>query len=167
MKKYKSLALIAAVTVTLALSLTMSRTAQAGGEPIVVIVNSANPVGNLSMSELKKLWLSDRTRWGSGHTVISAMVAAGAPERSAFLKTVCGMNEADFSKYFLQAAFTGKYATPPREVANAEGVKNTVAGSPGAIGFIKASDFSVSDSGVKPVKIDGTSAANPAYKLRM
>ena len=167
MTKCKRFAGIAAAAVTLTWSLTMSRSAMAAGEPIVVIVNSANPVDNLSMSELRKLWLSDKSHWDSGKPVISVMVGAGAPQRSAFLRMVCGMNEADFNKYFLQAAFTGKYVTPPKEVAGVVGIKSTVAASPGAIGFIKASDFSVSDSGVKPVKVDGISAANPAYKLRM
>ena len=65
-------------------------------------------------------------------------IAAGAPERVAFLKIVCGMSDADFGKYFLQAAFTGKSATPPKEVTSAASVKSFVASSPGAIGFVKA-----------------------------
>src|SRR5215467_8410623 len=76
---------------------------QAGGDPIVVIVNGANPVQNLSMSELKKIFLSDRSRWDTGKSVAPVMVTAGAPERTSFLKIVCGMNDAEFGKYFLQA----------------------------------------------------------------
>jgi hypothetical protein len=97
------------------------------------------------------------------------MVAAAAPERSAFLKIVCGMSDADFSKYFMQAAFTGKSATPPKEVGSAAGVKSFVASSPGAIGFIKAEDFhgDGSDGGVKSVRVDGQAASDAAYKLRM
>jgi ABC-type phosphate transport system substrate-binding protein len=141
----------------------------AAGDPIVVIVNSANPVDNLSVGDLKKLFLSDRSRWDTGKAVAPVMVTAGAPERSAFLKIVCGMNDADFSKYFMQAAFTGKSATPPREVGNAAGVKSFVASSPGAIGFVKATDFhgDGSDGGVKSVKVDGQTAADAGYKLHM
>jgi ABC-type phosphate transport system substrate-binding protein len=141
----------------------------AAGDPIVVIVNSANPVDNLSLSDLKKLFLSDRSRWDTGKAVAPVMVAAGAPERSAFLKIVCGMSDADFSKYFMQAAFTGKSATPPKEVGSAAGVKSFVASSPGAIGFIKAEDFhgDGSDGGVKSVRVDGQAASDAAYKLRM
>jgi hypothetical protein len=73
-------------------------------------------VDNLSLGELKKLFMSDRSKWDTGKSVAPVMVAAGAPERTAFLKIVCGMNDGDFSKYFLQAAFTGKSATPPKEV---------------------------------------------------
>lgn len=145
------------------------RPVEAAGDPIVVIVNSANPVDNLSIGELKKLFLSDRSKWDTGKSVAPVMVVAGNSERTAFLKIVCSMGDADFGKYFLQAAFTGKSATPPKEVSNARAVKSVVAGSPGAIGFVKAGDFhgDGSDGGVKAVKIDGVDASDPVYKLRM
>lgn len=143
--------------------------AKAAGDPIVVIVNSSNPVDNLSMGELKKLFLSDRSRWDTGKAVAPVMISPGAPERTSFLKAVCGMSDADLSKYFMQAAFTGKSATPPKEVSSATAVKSFVATSPGAIGFVKAADFhgDGSDGGVKSVKIDGAAASDSGYKLRM
>lgn len=142
---------------------------EAGGDPIVVIVNAANPVDNLSVGDLKKLFLSDRSRWDTGKAVAPVMLQAGAAERTAFLKTVCGMNDSEFSKYFLQAAFTGKSATPPKEVSGAAAVKAFVATSPGAIGFVKALDFhgDGSDGGVKAVKIDGLSGSDSGYRLKM
>jgi ABC-type phosphate transport system substrate-binding protein len=145
------------------------RTVQAAGDPIVVIVNAANPVENLSVSDLKKLFLSDRSKWDTGKSVAPVMVTAGAPERTAFLKIVCGMSDADFGKYFLKAAFTGKSATPPKEVTSTQSVKANVATSAGAIGFVKAADFhgDGSDGGVKSVKIDGIAASDTGYKLRM
>jgi ABC-type phosphate transport system substrate-binding protein len=145
------------------------KVAQAAGDPIVVIVNQANPVDNLSISELKKLFLSDRSRWDTGKSVAPVILAAGAPERTVFLKIVCGMSDSDFSKYFMQAAFTGKSATPPKEVSSSAALKSFVASSPGAIGFVKAGDFhgDGSDGGVKSVKVDGVAAGDAAYKLRM
>jgi ABC-type phosphate transport system substrate-binding protein len=142
---------------------------EAAGEPIVVIVNNANPVESLSLGELKKLFLGDRSRWDTGKAVAPVMLVPGAPERTAFLKIVCGMNDADLGKYFLQAAFTGKSATPPKEVGGAAAVKSFVVGSPGAIGFLKAGDFhgDGSDGGVKSVKIDGAAASDPGYKIKM
>ena len=138
------------------------------GDAIVVIVNSANPVDNVSTAELKKLFLSDRSHWDTGKSVAPVMVT-GSPERAAFLKTVCRMSDSDFSKYFLQAAFTGKSATPPKEVSSVAALKSFVVSSPGAIGFVKALDFhgDGSDGGVKAVKIDGIAASDSAYKLRM
>ncbi len=144
-----------------------SPSAQAAGDSIVVIVNTSNPVENLSLGELKKLFFSDRSKWDTGKSVYPVMMASGAPERTAFLKIVCGMSDADFGKYFMQAAFSGKSATPPKEVASAAAVKGVVSSSPGAIGFVRSGDFSAGDTTVKAVKIDGAGAADPAYKLKM
>jgi ABC-type phosphate transport system substrate-binding protein len=174
MKKNNSLAAMFSAVAILAVATAMwlmvsVHPVQAAGEPIVVIVNAANPVDNLSVGELKKLFLSDRSKWDTGKSVAPVMVGAGNPERTAFLKIVCGMNDADLGKYFLQAAFTGKSATPPKEVGSSAAVKSVVAGSAGAIGFVKAMDFhgDGSDGGVKAVKIDGVDASDPGYKLRM
>jgi ABC-type phosphate transport system substrate-binding protein len=144
------------------------RPVEAAGDPIVVIVNVSNPVDSISLGDLKKLFLSDRSRWDTGKSVAPVMVAAGNPERTSFLKTVCGMSDADFGKYFMQAAFTGKSAIPPKEVGNAAGVKSFVAASPGGIGFVKAGDFHGDGSeGVKSVKIDGLSGVDSSYRLKV
>lgn len=170
MKKHSKFAVIPVTLAAFVLAIASpTPSVQASGDPIVVIVNSSNPVDNLSMGELKKLFLSDRSRWDTGKSVAPVMVSAGAPERTAFLKIVCGMSDSEFGKYFLQAAFTGKSATPPKEVSSSQSVKAAVAGSPGAIGFIKAEDFhgDGSDGGVKAVKIDGSPASDTGYKIRM
>src|SRR5437773_1899272 len=80
-------------------------------------------------------------RLDTGKAIAPVIAAPGAAERSGFLKIVCGMRDAEFGKYFVQAAFTGKDVTPPREVLSGRDVKSIVAGSPGAIGFIRALDF--------------------------
>jgi ABC-type phosphate transport system substrate-binding protein len=135
-------------------------------DAIVVIVNIANPVDNLSLGELKKLFLGDKARWDTGKAVAPVMLGPGAPERAAFLKIVCGMSDADMAKYFMQAAFTGKANTPPKDVSSARDVKSVVAGSPGAIGFVKAGDFTAG-GGIKALKVDGVDASDGGYKIKM
>ena len=172
MKKIQPALFLLAGMVTLALAILSAISlppVEAAGDPVVVIVNAANPVDNLSMGELKKLFMSERSKWDTGKSVAPVMAAAGAPERTAFLKIVCGMSDAEFGKYFVQAAFSGGSATPPKEVGGAASVKAFVAGSAGGIGFVKAGDFhgDGSDGGVKSVKIDGIAAGDAAYKIRM
>ncbi len=168
MKKHIWLARVLSGLATLAFFVSTAPSAWAG-DPIVVIVNGANPVENLSMAELKKLFLGDKARWDTGKAVAAVMVGPGVPERAAFLKTVCGMSDADMAKYFMQAAFTGKPNVPPKDVTSVAAVKSVVAGSPGAIGFVRAAEFhgDGSDGGIKSVKIDGVVASDPAYKLKM
>jgi ABC-type phosphate transport system substrate-binding protein len=166
MKRHRTLIPIISALTMIVLFLSMVPSAWAG-DAIVVILNSSNPAENLNTGDLKKLFLSDRSRRDSGKSVAPVMLGPGAPERSAFLKTVCGMNDADFGKYFVTAAFTGKDVSPPKEVSSAKEVKSVVAGSPGAIGFVRASEFSAGDSGIKAVKVDGLPASDAAYKLKM
>jgi ABC-type phosphate transport system substrate-binding protein len=166
MENHKALSSILTAFAMLALVLGLAPAAKAG-EAIVIIVNSANPVESLSVSDLKKLFLSDKGRWDTGKAVAPVMLGPGQPERSAFLKAVCGMSDGDLNKYFMQAAFSGKSATPPKEVGSTRDIKSVVSASPGAIGFIKASDFSPADSGLKAIKVEGVTAADPAYKLKM
>jgi len=165
MKRRKTLIpILPAVVVLMFLSVvSMAR----AGDTIVVIVNNANPADNLKLGDLKKLFMSERSRWDTGKAVAPVMVGAGAPERTAFLKIVCGMNDADFNKYFVTAAFTGKDVTPPKEVGSAKEVKSVVAGSPGAIGFVRASEFSSGDSSIKALKIEGSATGDTTYKLKM
>ncbi len=139
------------------------------GDVIVVIVNVSNPVQNLSAADLKKLFLSDQRNWESGKTVLPLLPNAGAPERTSFLKIICGMSDRDLNRYFMQAEFTGKSINPPKEVPNSITLKSIVANTPGAIGFVKALDFhgNGSDGGVKAVKVDGLNASDLGYKLRM
>src|ERR1700722_723830 len=136
-----------------------AHSALAAGDAIGVIVNGSNPVDNLTLGELRKLFLSSHSHWDTGREVAPVMPAAGAPERTLFLKIVCSMNDTDFDRYFLQAAFAGKFQTPPRVVGSAQDVKRIVGNSPGAIGFVRSSDFhSDSDSVIKMVRIDGVAA---------
>ena len=167
MMKYKASFNLGLAVGVLILTLLMAGRSSAAGDAIVVIVNTSNPADNLSVGDLKKLFLSDRSKWDTGKSVAPVMLGAGAPERIAFLKIVCGMSDTDFSKYFLQAAFTGKDATPPKEVSSAKDLKSVVASSPGAIGFVKASDYSAGDGGIKAVRVDGMAAGDAGYKIKM
>ncbi len=141
----------------------------AGDESIVVILNNSNPVDNLTTSEIRKLFLAERSRWDTGKSVAPVMPASGQADRVAFLKIVCGMKEADFNKYFVQAAFTGKIVSPPKEVSSSRDVRSFVASSPGGVGFVRASDLhgDASDGAIKTVKVDGLSPSDSGYKLKL
>ena len=74
------------------------------------------------------------------------------------------MGEDDYAKYFLQATFTGLVQAAPRPLASPGAMRQFVAGTPGAIGYLRASDV---DDSVKIVKVDGKSPGDPDYKLKL
>ena len=50
------------------------------------------------------------------------------------------MSETDYSKYFLEAIFTGHLPAPPKEASSAAQMKHYLAANPWAIGYLKKED---------------------------
>jgi hypothetical protein len=73
------------------------------------------------------------------------------------------MSEDDFNQSWMRASFNGTTATPPKSLASGQAVRQSVAASPGAIGFLRASDV---DETVKAVTVDGIAAGQPDYKIK-
>jgi ABC-type phosphate transport system substrate-binding protein len=124
------------------------RAAVAADDEVDVIVNKANTVGDLGAPEVKKLFMGDKSVWPSGKRVTILMLAQGQAERSKVLRDIYKMSEADYSKYFLQAAFTGRITAPPKDVGGAAQMKQLVGENPGAIGYLQSGDV---DDSVKVV----------------
>ena len=136
---------------------------QAAADDVAVIVNKSNPVEGLTMADLRKILLGPRPKWTTGTKVIVLMTQPGQPERTGTLKIVCGMSETDFNLHFWRT-ISADGANGPPKVLSAVQLRQSVAGAPDAVGFIKASEV---DDSVKLVAIDGTWPGQPAYKLKL
>jgi hypothetical protein len=112
----------------------------ASDDEIDVIVNKANDISELSAADAKKIFMGDKSVWPNGKRVTIVMFNAGSSERVVVLRDIYKMTEADYSKYFLQAAFTGRIQAPPKEVGTAAQIKQFVAGNPGAVSYVKSTD---------------------------
>jgi phosphate transport system substrate-binding protein len=155
MKKYfYSLAFAALITAS---------SSVAAADDLVVVVNKANPVGDLTSAQLKKIILGQQTSWTGGHKVSVLLRGPGQPERAGILRSVCGMAENDYNQFTMHADLNGETLTEPKVVASAVAVRQSVAGNPGAIGFVRVSDV---DDSVKAVSVDGVSAGKPGYKVK-
>lgn len=110
------------------------------GDPVAIVVNPSNSVSSLTASDLHKIFLGDKSTWPNGKHILVIMAAPGSPERSAVLASIYKMSESEYAKYFLQAAFTGAVAAPPKDASSSSQVKQLVAENPGAIGYIKQTD---------------------------
>jgi ABC-type phosphate transport system substrate-binding protein len=118
------------------------------GDAVAIVVNPTNSVSSLTIADLHKIFLGDKSTWPNGKHVLVIMAAPGSPERAVVLAGIYKMSESDYAKYFLQAAFTGAIAAPPKDASSSEQVKKLVAENPGAIGYIKQAD---ADDSVKVV----------------
>jgi ABC-type phosphate transport system substrate-binding protein len=119
-----------------------------GHDPLVMIVNKANSEAAVAKPEAKKLLLGTTATWADGKKVIVAIRPAGSPDRAALMKDICGMTEAEFTRYEMQAMFTGRAAVKTQDEPSSIAIKAFVKANPGALGFIHESEV---DKDVKSV----------------
>jgi phosphate transport system substrate-binding protein len=131
---------------------------------LAFIVNTQNPVHELSVSDLRRILLGEMTRWPDGRRITIAMRDAGQPERDAVLRLVCSMSDQDFTRYLLQATFRGELQTSPKILDTPNGVRRFVFNVPGAIGYVRADEV---DSSVKALRITGMPSAAQAFGLTL
>lgn len=136
----------------LALALTGSctwlLTVSAALEEVDVVVNKSNNVALLSREEVRRIFMGDKSSWPGGKRITVLMLAPDQPERVVILQAVFKMNESEYTKYFLQAAFTGRVLAAPRDLPSAAQMKAHLATNPNAIGYLKKEDV---DDSVKVV----------------
>src|ERR1700674_382399 len=136
----------------------------ASEQTLAIVVNLSNPTENLSMAELHKIFLGERSHWPNGRRITLVMMAPGQPERLAILSLIYRMNENDFNNHFLRGLFTGEVFVSPKTLATPVGVRKFIFNVPGAIGYLRSSDV---DSSVKIVRIDERSPEEKAYPLHV
>lgn len=105
--------------------------------PIAIIVNPSNSISSLSPGDLHRIFVGDKSSWPNGKHILLIMAPQGSAERADILKTVYKMSEEEYTKFFLQATFTGAISAPPRDASSEAEVKQLVASNPAAIGYIK------------------------------
>ena len=131
---------------------------------MVIIVNHENHLSELPIGELRRMLLGEVTRWPDGRRITIAMREPGQPERDAVLRLVCRMNDQDFTRSLLQAAYRGELQGGPKLLDTATGVRRFVFNVPGAIGYVRSDEV---DGSVKVLRIGGTIPEEPAFGLTL
>jgi len=133
-------------------------------EPLAIVVNRSNPMSEISLADLRKLYRGQRSRWSNGRRVTLVMRDPGTPEREAILQTLYGVDEDEYRRVFLRAVFTGEANGAPRVLASPNGVLRFVFNVPGAIGYVRASEV---DASVKTLRVDGHMPGEAGYRLEV
>ncbi|HVO61608.1 MAG TPA: hypothetical protein VMT53_11770 [Terriglobales bacterium] len=135
---------------------------RSAGQSLAIVVNQSNPITDLSLGELRKIFLGERSHWPNGRRITLVMIESGRPERAAILRELYHMNEAELNRHFLHALFTGQVLVSPKTLNTPVGVCKFVFNVPGAIGFLRASDV---DDSVRVIRIDGLLPGDREYSL--
>ena len=151
--------------VTASRSMLAGAMAAAGAEPsVAIVVNQSNPVENLPMAELRKIFLGERSHWPNGRRITLVMMDPAQPERKAILHEIYGMSEKDLNQHFVQGVFTGAISASPKTISTPAEVLKFVFNVPGAIGYLRVEDV---DRSVKIVRVDGRLPEDKDYTLHM
>jgi ABC-type phosphate transport system substrate-binding protein len=131
-------------------------------EPLAIVVNRNNPISEVSLAELRRLFRGQRSRWPNGRRVTLVMRDPGAPERDAILLSLYGLEEEEYRRTYLRAVFSGEASDAPKTLASTNGVLRFVYNVPGAIGYVRARDV---DRSVKTLRVDEHLPGELGYRL--
>ena len=107
---------------------------------VAVVVHPDTPVSNLSLAEVRKVFLGDRQYWTTNTPVVLLIRAPVARERNVVLKIIYQMSESQFKQYWIAKIFRAESATAPKVVYSNDMANELVTAIPGAIAFIDARD---------------------------
>lgn len=133
-------------------------------EGLAIVVNPSNPVDNLSLPQLRAVFLGERRWWSHRRRIALSAMRRGTPERQTVLRVIYGMNDHDLEKYFLYQTYKGEASHSPATLQSPADVKKFVRTTPGAVGYMRASDV---DSSVKVIRINGLLPEDDGYPLRL
>jgi hypothetical protein len=138
--------------------------AEGGAKPnpntVAVIVNKGNPTNALSLAELRRILLGERTYWKGSRKIILLLPTLGTPEREAALRLV-SMDESNYKQYWQDKTSGGEGRVAPTALASGFAV-NVVAETEDAIAAVPLADVKGS---VKILRIDGAAPGEPAYPI--
>lgn len=128
---------------------------------IAVVVNPGNPVTNLSLSDLRKIFSGDKHSWPGGSAVKLIVRGPGSLERLALLRLL-GMAETDYKQYWTARLFRGDSDAEPMTVPSIGMQGEALKIFPGAISLVLAHDVK---AGMKVVKVENLLPGAPGYSL--
>lgn len=147
----------------LCLSLLQPLAAQRHDVDVAVVVHPDTPVSNLSLSDVRKVFLGDRQYWSTNVPVVLLIRAPVARERDVVLKIIYQMSESQFKQYWIAKIFRAEAATAPKVVYSNDMANQLVTAIPGAIAFIDSKEVK---PGSKVLRVDGHLPGEPGYPLR-
>jgi ABC-type phosphate transport system substrate-binding protein len=121
------------------------RSASAGN--LVVIVNPASGIEQLTRGQTIDIFLGRSRKLPSGALAIPIDLRSGTPERNQFYLALVGKDLQQMSSYWARLVFSGQ-AAPPFPVPDVRTALDLVATNPNAIAYV---DSATTDSRVRVV----------------
>lgn len=136
--------------------------AQKLSDSYAVIVHPSTRVDELSLVQLRQIYLGEQQFWPGSERIALLLHAPGTQERSVALRLLYRMTESEFRRYWIARTFRHDAVTGPKIVSSTVLAKKLVARIPGAIAVVPASEADVT---VKVLRVGGRLPGSPGYPL--
>ena len=140
------------------------RTPRIPYEGLAIVVNQDNPTTDITLSQLRAMFLGERKWWSNRHRVVLAGMRRNTPEWQAVRRVIYKMDRRELDHYYLYQSFIGESPSLPTTMPAPADVKKFVVSTPGALGYLRASDV---DGSVKVVRVNGLLPGDDGYPLRL
>ena len=154
------LALVAFAAAAPMLSTVEAQTA--GVEAVAIVVHPQVDIDDLSLAQLKSIFLAEQQHWQDRSRITLLVRAAIAPERDLVLTEIYGMNEDRYRQYWIAKMFRSEVASGPKIVFSTDMLRDLVTVIPGSIGFVPMSEVGPD---LKVIRIDGRLPGDEGYPL--
>lgn len=143
-------------------ALILISTAKGAQSDVAIIVNFNNSVSNITLAELRKIYLGERQYWKANSPVLLLMRARGSRERAVILQDVFQMSEEQYTQYWVAKVMRAESSDSPAALFSHGMIQQGVKGNEGAIGYVDINDVR---PGVKVLRINGLLPGEPGYPL--
>jgi len=137
------------LTACCVMALAMTTTAAYAQDAVKVIVNSSNPIAEMSAADVSNLFLKKIKKFPGGDAASPIDHAKGSAVRAAFAKAIHGRSVSAVDTYWQQQIFGGGESPPPIKNSDDE-IVAFVKATPGGVGYVSSG---ASVGGVKVVTV--------------
>jgi hypothetical protein len=130
--------------------------------PLAIVVSKNSPLTNITMYELKHLYLGEFVTGPDGKRLIPLNQAVPSHDRSSFDAAVLGMSTEQQASYWIDRRIRGMSGSP-RALDSSDLAQRVVAHLDGTLTYLP---FSAVRPDVKIVRVDGKLPTDPGYSIR-
>lgn len=128
---------------------------------LVLVTSTKTPLENLSLGDLRQLFLGATLRDDQGGTLVPLNQEPGTPERQAFDRRVLGMSPDEMARYWIDQKVRGLKGAP-RNLGPPQMLARVVERFAGAVAYLRPDQ---TQPGLRVLRIDGRPSAHPHYAL--
>lgn len=103
---------------------------------IAVITHMDNPLHTLAPADIKRIYLKQTQKFPDGREVIVGTLPADLALTRSFYQTALKMSTGQWHTYWAQYQFNGQKSAP-QKLTDQQAMRQWVAQTPGALGFVK------------------------------